>query len=171
MFFSKLLSKESTIRSMSILLVEDLVKCLKPNQQIASIDLGTKKIGIAISDLGRRFANPRPLIIRKKIAQTAEDLINFAQKENVAAFVIGMPFNMNGSEGPRAQSTRAFVKNISAIIDLPFVFWDERLTTVSANRILLDMDVSRKKRAQKVDSIAASLILQEVLDRISILTK
>ncbi|AHA27987.1 Holliday junction resolvase RuvX [Candidatus Liberibacter americanus] len=154
---------------MSIMLVEDLVKSLQPNQQIASIDLGTKKIGIAISDLGRRFANPRPFIIRKKIAQTAADLLDFAQKENVSAFVIGMPFNMNGSEGPRAQSTRAFVNNIIDIINLPFIFWDERLTTVSANNLLIDMNVSRKKRAKKVDSIAASLILQEVLDRIAII--
>ncbi|KGB27688.1 Holliday junction resolvase [Candidatus Liberibacter solanacearum] len=153
---------------MSILLIEDLVKSLKPNQPIASIDLGTKKIGIAISDLGRRFAHPRPFLIRKKITQTALELLSFATTENIAAFVIGLPLNMNGSEGPRVQSTRAFVQNmIDREINVPFIFWDERLTTVSAQQILIDMDVSRKKRAQKVDSIAASLILQEVLDRIS----
>ncbi|MBY7649965.1 MAG: Holliday junction resolvase RuvX [Candidatus Liberibacter europaeus] len=154
---------------MSVILVEDLVNYLKSNQPIASIDLGSKNIGIAISDSGRRFANPRPLLVRKKISQTASDLLFFANKENIAAFVIGMPFNMDGSEGPRAQSTRAFVRNISDIINIPFVFWDERLSTVSANRILIDMDISRKKRSKKVDSMSASLILQEVLDRIHML--
>ncbi|AKK19679.1 Holliday junction resolvase RuvX [Candidatus Liberibacter africanus] len=152
---------------MSILLIEDLVKSLKPNQPIASIDLGTKRIGIAISDPRRKFAYPRPFIMRRKITQTALELLSFVTTENIAAFIIGLPLNMNGSEGPRVHSTRAFVNNmIDKKICVPFVFWDERLTTVSAQQILADMEVSRKKRIQKVDSIAASLILQEVLDRI-----
>ncbi|MEG8098828.1 Holliday junction resolvase RuvX [Candidatus Liberibacter brunswickensis] len=155
---------------MSILLIEDLVKYLKPNQPIASIDLGTKRIGIAISDPRRKFAHPRPFIARKKITQTALELLSFAKKENIAAFIIGLPLNMNGSEGSRVHSTRAFVNNmIDKKVCVPFVFWDERLTTVSAQQILRDMDVSEKKRTQKVDSIAASLILQEVLERVSCL--
>ncbi|ALK07511.1 Holliday junction resolvase RuvX [Candidatus Liberibacter asiaticus] len=155
---------------MSILLIEDLVKSLKPNQPIASIDLGTKRIGLAISDPGRRFAHPRPFLVRKKVTQTALELLSFITTENIAAFIIGLPLNMNGSEGPRVHSTRAFVHNmIDRKLYVPFVFWDERLTTVSAQQILIDMNVSRKKRIQKVDSIAAALILQEVLDRISFL--
>ncbi|MBL0848970.1 MAG: Holliday junction resolvase RuvX [Candidatus Liberibacter ctenarytainae] len=154
---------------MPVLLVEELVQSLKPNQPIASLDLGSKNIGVAISDLGRRFAHPRPFFTRKKITQTASELLSFATTEKIAAFVIGLPLNMDGSEGPRAQSTRAFVKNINDRISVPFIFWDERLSTVSAHRILLERNVSRKKRAKRVDSIAAALVLQEVLDRISYL--
>ncbi|MBA5724352.1 Holliday junction resolvase RuvX [Candidatus Liberibacter sp.] len=154
---------------MAILLVEELVKYLEPNQSIACIDLGTKNLGIAISDPGRQFANMRPLLKKKKIAHNASELLSFAKTEKIAAFVIGFPLNMNGSEGPRAQSSRTFARNMSERINIPFILWDERLSTVSANRILLEMAVSRKKRSQRIDSMAAALILQEVLDRISLL--
>jgi putative holliday junction resolvase len=120
-----------------------------------------------MSDLGRRFASPRPVIKRVKFAKDAEVLLAFAAREKVAAFVIGLPINMDGSSGPRVQSTRAFVRTMAERTDIPFVFWDERLSTVAAQRALLEMDVSRAKRAERIDSAAASFILQGALDRLS----
>ena len=122
-------------------------------------------------DLGRRFATPRPVLKRIKFTQDAALLLDFAAKEKVAAFVIGLPMNMDGSAGPRVQATRAFVRSMSEKTDIPFVFWDERLSTVAAERALLEMDVSRAKRAERIDSAAASFILQGALDRLSMLAR
>jgi putative Holliday junction resolvase len=144
---------------------------LQPAQAIAGLDLGTKTIGLAMSDLSRRFATPRPVIKRVKFTQDAQVLLAFAEKEKVAAFVIGLPINMDGSAGPRAQATRAFVRTMGEKTALPFIYWDERLSTVAAERALLEMDVSRAKRAERIDSAAASFILQGALDRLSALTR
>ncbi len=133
---------------------------------IAGLDLGTKTIGIAISDQGLSFANPRPVIKRTKFTKDAQVLNELLTKENVGAIVIGLPVNMDGSAGPRVQATKAFVRTMQPLTDLPFIFWDERLSTVAAERALLDMDVSRSKRAERIDSAAASFILQGALDRI-----
>ncbi len=152
---------------MATLTIEELAEYLAPNQAIAGLDLGTKTIGLAMSDLGRRFSSPRTVIKRVKFTQDAVMLLDFAQKERVAAFVIGLPMNMDGSAGPRVQATRAFVRSMSEKTALPFVFWDERLSTVAAERALLEMDVSRAKRAERIDSAAASFILQGALDRLS----
>lgn len=154
---------------MTTLTIEDLAVMLLPSQPIAGLDLGTKTIGLAMSDLGRRFATPRPVIKRVKFTQDAQVLLAFAEKEKVAAFVIGLPMNMDGSAGPRVQATRAFVRSMADKTALPFVFWDERLSTVAAERALLEMDVSRAKRAERIDSAAASFILQGALDRLSAL--
>ncbi len=151
---------------MATLTIEELAATLLPNQAIAGLDLGTKTIGLAMSDLGRRFASPRPVLKRVKFTQDAELLLAFAEKEKVAAFVIGLPMNMDGSAGPRVQATRAFVRSMADKTALPFVFWDERLSTVAAERALLEMDVSRAKRAERIDSAAASFILQGALDRL-----
>ena len=151
---------------MATLTLEELVACLKPHQPIAGLDLGTKTIGLSISDLGRRLATPRPVLKRVKFTIDAELLLAFAAKETVAAFVIGLPVNMDGSAGPRVQATRAFVRSMSEKTDIPFVYWDERLSTVAAERTLIEMDFSRKKRAGKIDSAAAAFILQGVLDRL-----
>jgi putative Holliday junction resolvase len=151
---------------MATLTIEELAATLSPNQAIAGLDLGTKTIGLAMSDLGRRFASPRPVLKRVKFTQDAEVLLAFAEKEKVAAFVIGLPMNMDGSAGPRVQATRAFVRSMADKTALPFVFWDERLSTVAAERALLEMDVSRAKRAERIDSAAASFILQGALDRL-----
>ena len=156
---------------MPALTIEDLAAVLKPGEAIAGLDLGTKTIGLAMSDLGRRFATPRPVIRRVKFTQDAETLLAFATREKVAAFVIGLPVNMDGSEGPRVQATRAFVRNMAQKTDLPFIYWDERLSTVAAERALLEMDVSRAKRAERIDSAAASFILQGALDRLSLLAR
>lgn len=156
---------------MTILSIEELAARLPFGQAIAGLDLGTKTIGLSLSDLGLRFATPRPVIKRVKFSQDAEMLLSFAGKEKVAAFVIGLPMNMDGSSGPRVQATRAFVRNMEAKTALPFIFWDERLSTVAAERALLEMDVSRAKRAERIDSAAASFILQGALDRLASLRK
>ncbi len=156
---------------MTVLTIEELAGALERGQAIAGLDLGTKTIGIAMSDLGRRFASPRPVLKRTKFTKDAEALLTFAEKEKVAAFIIGLPMNMDGSAGPRVQATRAFVRSMSDKTDLPFVFWDERLSTVAAERALLEMDVSRAKRAERIDSAAASFILQGALDRLSSLAR
>ncbi|OHV76422.1 Holliday junction resolvase RuvX [Rhizobium sp. LCM 4573] len=156
---------------MAMLTIEELAGHLAPNQPIAGLDLGTKTIGLAVSDLGRRFATPRPVIKRVKFTKDADVLLAFAEKERIAGFVIGLPMNMDGSAGPRVQATRAFVRSMSEKTALPFVFWDERLSTVAAERALLEMDVSRAKRAERIDSAAASFILQGALDRLSSLAR
>ncbi len=154
---------------MTAITIEELAAALKPGQAVAGLDLGTKTIGLAMSDLGRRFASPRPVIKRVKFTKDADVLLAFAAREKVAAFVIGLPINMDGSAGPRVQATRAFVRSMGEKTDIPFVFWDERLSTVAAERALLEMDVSRAKRAERIDSAAASFILQGALDRLSLL--
>src|SRR5690606_21079751 len=129
-------------------------------------DLGTKTIGLAISDAGLSFAHPRPVIVRKKFTLDAQALLSVVEKENVVAIVIGLPVNMDGSEGPRVQATRAFVRNMEKLTAIPFVYWDERLSTVAAERTLIEMDVSRRKREDRIDSAAAAFILQGALDRV-----
>ena len=156
---------------MATLTLEELAGTLAPRQPIAGLDLGTKTIGLSVSDLGRRLATPRPVLKRVKFTQDADVLLAFAAKEKVVAFVIGLPVNMDGSAGPRVQATRAFVRSMSEKTDIPFVYWDERLSTVAAERTLIEMDVSRKKRAERIDSAAASFILQGALDRLSSLAR
>lgn len=166
------LCKEGTkVKTMTVLTIEELHESLPPGMAIAGLDLGTKTIGLAMSDLGRRFATPRPVLKRRKFTLDAGDLLAFAEREKVAAFVIGLPVNMDGSSGPRVQATRAFVRLMEEKTPLPFVYWDERLSTVAAERALLSMDVSRAKRAERIDSAAASFILQGALDRLSALSR
>ena len=133
---------------------------------LVGLDLGTKTIGVAVSDRGLSFAHPRPVIMRKKFSVDAAALLNLLGKENATAVVIGLPVNMDGSEGPRAQKSRAFVRNMAPLSALPFVLWDERLSTVAAERMLIEMDVSRRKRETRIDSAAAAFILQGALDRL-----
>ncbi|MEI5680334.1 MULTISPECIES: Holliday junction resolvase RuvX [unclassified Mesorhizobium] len=151
---------------MNIVVIEDLPALLANGRTLAGLDLGDKTIGVAVSDRGLSFAHPRPVIIRKKFSVDAASLIDLLTKENTGAVVIGLPINMDGSEGPRAQASRAFVRNIARMTDLPFAFWDERLSTVAAERSLIEMDMSRAKRKTKIDSAAAAFILQGVLDRL-----
>lgn len=156
---------------MTTLTLEELAGKVARGQTIAGLDLGTKTIGLALSDIGLRFASPRPVLKRVKFTKDAEVLLDFAAREKVAAFVIGFPVNMDGSEGPRVQATRAFVRLMGEKTPLPFIYWDERLSTVAAERALLEMDVSRKKRAERIDSAAASFILQGALDRLASLSR
>tara|TARA_R110002020_G_scaffold105200_3_gene245512 strand:- start:4611 stop:5108 length:498 start_codon:yes stop_codon:yes gene_type:complete len=152
---------------MAAITMEELDALLTPGQTIAGLDLGTETIGLAVSDLSRSLASPRPVIKRKKFTLDAQVLLTALARDNAGAAVIGLPVNMDGSEGPRAQATRAFVRNMAEKSDLPFVFWDERLSTVAAERALIEMDVSRMKRKGRIDSAAASFILQGALDRLS----
>lgn len=151
---------------MAVITTTDLAAALDGGKTLAGLDLGEKTIGVAVSDKGLSFAHPRPVIIRKKFSADAAALLDLLAKENVGAVAMGLPVNMDGSEGPRAQASRAFVRNMAKLTDLPFVFWDERLSTVAAERTLIEMDFSRKKRAGKIDSAAAAFILQGVLDRL-----
>jgi len=151
---------------LGIIAIEDLPARLEGGRTLAGLDLGDKTIGVAVSDRGLSFAHPRPVILRKKFSLDAAALLAQLQKDNIGAFVLGLPINMDGSEGPRAQKSRAFVRNMAGITDLPFVLWDERLSTVSAERTLIEMDFSRAKRAGKIDSAAAAFILQGALDRL-----
>ena len=151
---------------MAIVTIEDLPALLSGGKTLAGLDLGDKTIGVAVSDRGLSFAHPRPVIMRKKFSLDAAALLALLGKENTGAVVVGQPINMDGSEGPRAQASRAFVRNMARMTELPFVFWDERLSTVAVERTLIEMDFSRKKRATKIDSAAAAFILQGVLDRL-----
>ena len=131
--------------------VEGLAALLTPGKTIAGLDLGTKTIGVAISDRGLSLATPRPVIRRTKFTADAQALLALLAKDNAGAIVLGLPLNMDGSEGPRAQATRAFARNLEKMTDLPIAFWDERLSTVAAERSLIEMDVSRAKRADRID--------------------
>lgn len=134
---------------------------------LAGLDLGEKTIGVAISDLRRSIATPVQTIKRKKFTLDAQALLALCSARGVAGLVLGLPLNMDGSEGPRVQTTRAFARNLSGLSDLPIGFWDERLSTVAAERALLAFDTSRAKRAEVIDHVAAGFILQGFLDRLA----
>jgi putative holliday junction resolvase len=139
---------------------------LPPNCAIAGLDLGTKTIGVAISDLRRVVATPVETLQRVKFTADAARLLALLLARGAHGVVLGLPLNMDASEGPRAQSTRAFARNLEQLTNLPITFWDERLSTVAAERALLEADVSRKRRNALIDHVAASYILQGALDRL-----
>lgn len=137
---------------------------LDPGQRYLGLDLGTKTIGLALSDTGHRIASPHATIPRKKFSTDAAELSRIIARENVAALVLGLPVNMDGSEGPRCQAARAFARNMAQIAPLPVALWDERLSTVAVERMMVEADLSRARRAELVDKLAASYILQAYLD-------
>ena len=149
------------------LTLTELATTLPQSGALIGLDLGTKTIGLAISDPGRRIASPLLTLRRTKFKADAAALLKQAVDNAAVGLVLGLPLNMDGSEGPRAQSTRAFVRNLAALTPLPIVFWDERLSTAAVTRTLLDADASRKRRAAVVDKMAAAYILQGVLDRLA----
>jgi len=140
---------------------------LPPRGSLLGLDLGTKTIGVATSDPDRRLATAVETVARKAFTADAARLLTLAKERNAAGFVLGLPINMDGSEGPRAQSTRAFARNLSKLTDLPIALWDERLSTAAVERELIEADVSRAKRAAVIDQHAAVFILQGALDRLS----
>lgn len=146
---------------------EDYLAALPRMGALAGLDLGTKTIGVAVSDSLRHAATPLLTIRREKFTQDAEALLKLTTARGVTGLVLGLPRNMDGSEGPRAQSTRAFARNLARLTPLPILFWDERLSTVAAERALLEADTSRKKRAEVIDHVAAGFILQGALDRLA----
>lgn len=144
----------------------DALKERAAGKALIGLDLGSKTIGIATSDPLWTVAAPRETIRRTKFNQDAERLVEIITEIDAGAIILGLPLNMDGSEGPRVQSTRTFARNLSPKIDIPIFFWDERLSTVAVTRTLLEADTSRKKRAEVVDKMAASFILQGVLERL-----
>lgn len=131
------------------------------------LDVGTKTVGMALSDVTRTVATPYDTIRRTKFTADAKTIRQVVEKNQVGALVIGLPLNLDGSEGPRVQSTRAFARNLAAHVDVPMIFWDERLSTAAVERHLIEADASRKRRAQVIDRMAAAYILQGALDRLS----
>ena len=151
----------------NLIAIEALAGLLGRGDRVLGLDLGTKTIGIAVSDIERRFATPVTTIRRTRFTQDAALLVTEIGKLGAAALVIGLPLNMDGTEGPRVQATRAFIRNMGPLTTLPFVFWDERLSTAAVTRNLIEQDVSRAKRAKVVDRMAAAYILQGALDRLA----
>ncbi len=145
----------------------DLARALRPEQRLLGLDVGSKTIGVAISDPGRIIASPHTTIRRSKFARDTEALGTLIGEHDVGGLVIGLPINMNGSEGPRCQSVRQFAANLGAKLALDVAFWDERLSTVAATRTLIEADMSRQRRAEVVDKVAAAYILQGALDFLS----
>ena len=145
--------------------IAGFLAALPAYRAVAGLDLGDKTIGVAISDLRRSVATPYQVIRRVKFTVDATALLDLLKAREVGGIVLGLPLNMDGSEGPRVQSTRAFAKNLEKLCDLPMTFWDERLSTVAATRALIEADMSRKRRAAVVDQVAAGYILQGALDR------
>jgi len=146
--------------------LEDFAAALPPMRAVAGLDLGEKTIGVAVSDRLLSVATPLSTIRRKKFTLDAEALAKLLTEREIGGIVLGLPRNMDGSEGPRCQSTRAFARNFQRVLDLPVTFWDERLSTVAAERALLEADASRRKRAEVIDHVAAGYILQGALDRL-----
>jgi putative Holliday junction resolvase len=145
----------------------DVAPLIPSRGALLGLDLGTKTIGVAISDPDRRVATGVVTLGRKSFTVDAEQLLTFATERKVVAIVLGLPVNMDGSEGPRAQSTRAFARNLARITTLPIGLWDERLSTVAVERDLIAADASRRKRAAVIDQHAAAFILQGALDRLA----
>jgi putative Holliday junction resolvase len=139
---------------------------LPPGTALTGLDLGTRTIGVAVSDRLRTVATPLKTIRRSRFLADAEALLAIVEERQIGGIVLGLPRNMDGSEGPRCQSTRAFARNLGRLTDVPIGFWDERLSTVAAERALLEADASRRRRAEVIDHVAASYILQGALDRL-----
>jgi putative Holliday junction resolvase len=147
--------------------VEEFAAALPPNRAIAGLDLGTHTIGVALSDLRRQVATPVEVIRREKFTLDAGKLLALLAAREAAGIVLGLPLNMDGSAGPRVQSTQAFARNLEKLTALPICYWDERLSTVAAERALLEADTSRKRRKEVIDQVAAGYILQGALDRMA----
>jgi putative Holliday junction resolvase len=144
----------------------DPLAAIPATGKILGLDLGTKTIGVAISDGMRYSATPIETIKRTKFTQDAERIIELVAENQVVALLLGLPLNMDGTEGPRVQSTRAFARNLAPKINLPIAFWDERLSTSAVTRMMIEADMRRDRRAEVVDKLAASYILQGALDRL-----
>jgi putative holliday junction resolvase len=157
--------------SSNVITLDELPARLTRFSRLMGLDLGTKTIGLGLSDVERRLASPLETIQRKKFSEDVRKMMAAADKYEVAAYVIGLPLNMDGSEGPRCQATRAFVRNMAALDQRPFVFWDERLSTAAVTRSLIDQDASRARRAEVVDRMAAAYILQGALDRLQAIAR
>ncbi len=150
---------------MAITDLADLKDRLTGDARVMGLDLGSKGIGLALSDVGRQVATPLAVLKRTKFTADASALFRLIDEHGVGGLVLGLPVSMDGSEGPRCQSTRQFARNLMSVRDLPLAFWDERLSTVAVERVLLDeADLTRRRRAELIDKMAAAYILQGALD-------
>lgn len=143
---------------------------LPPGQRLIGIDAGTKTLGLALSDVNRGIASPLETIKKTKFSLDAARLLEICAEHRIAGLVLGLPINLDGTEGPRAQSTRALARNLNKLSPLPILLWDERLTTAEAERMLIAADQTRKRRAEVIDKLAATIILQNALDRMRVAT-
>lgn len=148
---------------------EDFAAALSPLTALMGLDLGEKTIGVAVSDRMRGVASPLETVRRKKFTLDSARLLDIIADREIGGVVLGLPKNMDGTEGPRCQSTRAFARNLSRLTEVSISFWDERLSTVAAEKALLEADTSRKRRGQVIDHVAAGYILQGALDRLRFL--
>ncbi|MDQ2080084.1 Holliday junction resolvase RuvX [Xanthobacteraceae bacterium Astr-EGSB] len=155
--------------SSPVLPLVEAVAYLPPRGALIGLDLGTKTIGVAVSDPDRRLATPVETVARKAFTADAQRVLALAAERKAVGFVLGLPINMDGSEGPRAQSTRAFARNLARLTELPIALWDERLSTVAVERDLIATDMRRARRKEVIDQHAAAYILQGALDRLATL--
>ena len=146
--------------------LNDFSRKIGTNYPLMGLDYGQKKIGISISDLRQCIASSHKVLLRKSFKLVSKSILEIIISERICGIVLGLPLNMNGSEGPRCQSTREFAKNLVQSVHIPIVFWDERLSTAAAERTLIDADLSRNKRSQIIDMVASTIILQGALDRL-----
>jgi putative holliday junction resolvase len=146
--------------------LEELAHTITPNMRFMGLDLGTKTIGLAVATLSVGMASRLTTIRRTKFQQDAVTLMDIVRRENIKVLVLGLPFNMDGTEGPRAQSTRAFVRNLASFIPPPILLWDERLSSVAADEKMIAAGISRAKRAERIDAVAAQIILQSSLNKL-----
>ena len=156
---------------MGVVAIEELDGSLAPGTRLLGLDLGAKTIGLALADGTLIVASPHATIRRTKFTADAEELRRLIEQHGIGGLVIGLPVNMDGSEGPRCQSVRQFAANLLERFDIPIAFWDERLSTAAVTRALIEADVSRKRRAEVVDKMAAAYILQGALDRLAVLRR
>ncbi|MCZ4354074.1 Holliday junction resolvase RuvX [Roseovarius aestuarii] len=147
--------------------ITEFAAALPQMQALMGLDLGDKTIGVAVTDSFLSVATPLETVKRRKFGLDAARLLEIAEDRRIGGIILGLPRNMDGSEGPRCQSTRAFARNLMGLTDRPIGFWDERLSTVAAEKALLEADTSRKRRAEVIDHVAASYILQGALDRLA----
>ena len=152
---------------MPLITLDDLPDAIPAYTRLMGLDVGEKTIGLALSDTGQMIATPSVTLMRSKFRKDVEELKAEIDEHGVKTLVIGLPLNMDGSEGPRCQSTRQFVKNLEPHLALPVLLWDERMSTMAVTRTLLEADMSRQKRAKVVDKMAAAYILQGALDHLN----
>jgi putative Holliday junction resolvase len=160
------MDKDKPKPSGGVLRLEDFARALPPGVPLIGIDAGTKTLGLALSDISRLIASGLTTLRRQKFTADALALLSLVERHGVGGLVIGLPLTLEGSEGPRAQSTRAFARNLARLTPLPILLFDERLSTVAAERLLIEADASRRRRAQVIDKVAATIILQTALDRL-----
>lgn len=154
-----------------VLALEAFAAALPPGGRLIGIDAGTKTLGLALSDVSRMIASALETIRRTKFREDAARLLELAAAHDVRGYVVGLPLNLDGTQGPRAQASRAFARNIAVLTRAPILLWDERLSTAEVERMLIQADTSRRRRAEVIDKLAATLILQGALDRMRLLSR